>query len=243
MPLTSAMRRAVNCQPSAAHGEATGHRDPCGARCLRDRDKADGYGFSCHSVSHARAESARSAHAGLVEAVGGITEHVADLTTWCVGPATADAAEAAGFQRIVRGDGNSDELARLILSSECTEDGFLHIANSAAAGNLVAQLSAAKCDARFLALYETVPASALQADAVQTLRSGSGAVVLVHSAKAADVFAALSESIPMVTNICVAISEAAAAPLKSLQARALISAVRPNEDALMEALLMACKEL
>ena len=27
-----------------------------------------------------------------VEAVGGITEHVADLTTWCVGPATADAA-------------------------------------------------------------------------------------------------------------------------------------------------------
>ena len=178
-----------------------------------------------------------------VEAVGGITEHVADLTTWGVGPATADAAEAAGFQRIVRGDGNSDELARLILSSECTEDGFLHIANSAAAGNLVAQLSAAKCDARFLALYETVPASALQADAVQTLRSGSGAVVLVHSAKAAHVFAALSESIPMVTNICVAISEAAAAPLKSLQARALISAVRPNEDALMEALLMACKEL
>ena len=47
----------------------------------------------------------------------------------------------------------------------------------------------------------------------------------------------------MSTNVAVAISEAAAAPLRSLNARAVIAAARPNENALMEALLQACKGL
>jgi uroporphyrinogen-III synthase len=178
-----------------------------------------------------------------VDAVGGLTDLVAHLTAWCVGPATTDAARAAGFQKIERGDGNSDDLAALILSSEGPKEGFVHVANTAAAGNLVAQLSAAGRDARFLALYETVPASRLNPEARQALRSGATSVVLVHSAKAANAFAALTAGWPMEATIFVTISEAAAAPLRSLNARAVIFAAKPNEDALMEALLQACKEL
>ncbi|MAN67334.1 uroporphyrinogen-III synthase [uncultured Hyphomonas sp.] len=178
-----------------------------------------------------------------VEAVGGISEQIADLTAWCVGPATTHAAKAAGFQRIMAGDGNADELSDLILSADGVEGGFLHVANSAAAGNLVAQLTAAGREARFLALYETVPASGFDEDAKAALVSEAATIILFHSAKAAEAFAALSEDLPMSTNVAVAISEAAAAPLRSLNARAMIAAARPNENALMEALLQACKGL
>ena len=153
-----------------------------------------------------------------VDAVGGISEQIADLTAWCVGPATTDAADGV-------------------------EGGFLHVANSAAAGNLVAQLTAAGREARFLALYETVPASGFDEDAKAALVSEAATIILFHSAKAAEAFAALSEDLPMSTNVAVAISEAAAAPLRSLNARAVIAAARPNENALMEALLQACKGL
>ncbi len=178
-----------------------------------------------------------------VDAVGGINEQVADLTAWCVGPATTVAAKAAGFQRIVAGDGNANDLSDLILSSDGVEDGFLHIANSAAAGNLVARLTEAGRKARFLALYETVPASGLDEEVKAALVSDAATLILFHSAKAAEAFANLTKGLPMDTNVVVAISGAATAPLESLNARAVVAAARPNEDALMEAVLLACKGL
>ena len=92
-------------------------------------------------------------------------------------------------------------------------------------------------------LYETVPASGFDEDAKAALVSETATIILFHSAKAAEAFAALSEDLPMSANVVVAISEAAAAPLESLNACAVIAAARPNEDALMEALLQACKGL
>ena len=178
-----------------------------------------------------------------MDAVGGLTEQVADLTAWCVGPATTDAARSAGFQRIVAGDGNADELSDLILSSGERANGFLHVANSAAAGNLVAQLTSAGREARFVALYETVPASRFMPEAEAALISDAASITLIHSAKAAQAFLALSAGLSMQANVFVAISDAAAAPLESLDAQAVITADRPNEDALMDALTRACEGL
>lgn len=178
-----------------------------------------------------------------VDAVGGITEQVADVSAWCVGPATTAAAEDAGFQKIIAGDGNADDLARLILSSEDQGDGFLHVANDAAAGNLVATLKAAGRNARFLPLYETVPAQAFSEEASDALRSGEETIVLIHSAKAATAFVDLAMGLASEAWTMIAISEAAAAPLKPLGASRIIAADRPNEDALVAALCEASKGL
>lgn len=178
-----------------------------------------------------------------IDAVGGITEQVTDMAAWCVGPATRAAAEEAGLQKIIAGDGNADDLASLILTTEDQTDGFLHVANDAAAGNLVATLKDAGRDARFLALYETVPAQEFSDEAGDALRSGEGAIVLVHSAKAAHAFAKLAGGLAADAWTLIAISEAAAAPLKPLGASRIIAADRPNEDALIAALVEATKGL
>ena len=97
--------------------------------------------------------------------------------------------------------------------------------------------------ARFLALYETVPAEALDPEADRALWSGAGAIVLVHSAKAAQALAGLADGRPLDTSLVVAISEAASAPLAPFSPRAIHVAAKPNEDALMDALSLACKGL
>ncbi len=174
-----------------------------------------------------------------LEAMGGMTGEAAGLTAWCVGPATAAAANAAGFELLVAGDGNADDLAARILAEGREGDGFLHVANTAAAGNLVARLTDAGRMARFLALYETVPASALVREAALAVEAPEPGLVLIHSAKAAEALRAVVDDRLFATNILVAISEAAAAPLQGLHTRATLWAERPNEEALIAALKTA----
>ena len=159
------------------------------------------------------------------------------MTAWCVGPSTAAAAEAAGFGRVIDGDGNADDLARLILSSQASLSGpILHIANTAAAGNLVSALRIGGLDARFAAPYHTEPAGGLTPDALAALQAG-GAAVLIHSAKGAEALAHLGA--PLGGAVIIAISQAAAAPLAAARPRTLALAARPNEDALLAALVAA----
>jgi len=163
-----------------------------------------------------------------------------DLTAWCVGPSTADAARDAGFASVVEGDGNAEDLARLILASH--PDGpLLHIANEAAAGELVAALKSGGLEARFSAPYRTDAAASLSADALAAVAGPGPIFLLLHSAKAATAVAA---SRPDLTNAAlVAISEAALAPLQNAVSRGHWIAARPNEDSLMDALQRAAAAL
>ena len=164
----------------------------------------------------------------------------AALTAWCVGPSTAEAARKAGFESVIEGDGNAEDLARLILAAR-PEGPLLHIANEAAAGDLVAALKAGGLDARFTAPYRTDPAAALAPEAGIALASGTPVIVLLHSAKAA---AALGPLRPNLTHAAlVAISAAAAAPMKEGAGLGTWIAERPNEDSLMEALGLAARAL
>ena len=179
-----------------------------------------------------------------IDAIGGMTESAAGLTAWCVGPATMAAAELAGFQKRVAGEGNAEELADLIIrKSGDAARGFLHVANSAAAGNLVARLKAAGLPARFLALYEAVPASGLTPEAHSALQDGAISFVLIHSAKGADGFRKMAAGVSLASSVIVAISEAAAAPFAATDARAIFHAARPNEDGLFKALKTAHLDL
>jgi len=164
----------------------------------------------------------------------------AALTAWCVGPSTAEAARKAGFESVIEGDGNAEDLARLILAAR-PEGPLLHIANEAAAGDLVAALKAGGLDARFTAPYRTDPAAALAPEAGIALASGTPVIVLLHSAKAAT---ALGPLRPNLTHAAlVAISAAAAAPMKEGAGLGTWIAERPNEDSLMEALGLAARAL
>jgi uroporphyrinogen-III synthase len=156
------------------------------------------------------------------------------FTAWCVGPATTAAAREAGFANIVEGDGDADDLARLILTARSELSGpLLHIANDAAAGNLIATLKAAGLDARFQAAYHAQPVPALSAPALAALADGPSAL-LVHSAKGADAVAVSGADLRQA--VIVAISPNAAAPLLGAPHAGLRIAARPNEDALMAAL-------
>jgi len=162
------------------------------------------------------------------------------LTAWCVGPSTAEAAREAGFGEIVESDGNADDLARHILAAH-PEGPLLHIANEAAAGNLVAALIAGGLDARFKAPYRTRPADSLSSDARAALASASPVILLVHSAKGASAVAASHPGLERAG--LVAISDTALAPLKGRAGRGEWIAARPNEDSLMDALREAASAL
>lgn len=156
------------------------------------------------------------------------------FTAWCVGPSTAAAAHEAGFGRVVEGDGDADDLATLILTARSELSGpLLHIANDAAAGNLVATLTAAGVEARFAAAYRTDAAPSLSDEALTALAERP-AILLIHSAKGAAAIA--TTGAPLANAIIVAISQAAAAPLQNIVTRGQWVAQRPNEDALMTAL-------
>ncbi|MFN3313840.1 MAG: uroporphyrinogen-III synthase [Hyphomonas sp.] len=158
----------------------------------------------------------------------------ADFAAWCVGPSTSVAAREAGFGRVIEGDGDADDLARLILAARTELTGpALHIANDAAAGHLVSALQAAGMDVRFAAPYRTEAAPSLSADALEALASGRAAM-LIHSAKGAAAIAASGAALDQAW--LVAISKAAARPLKGQPCAGLTIAARPNEDALMAAL-------
>lgn len=161
----------------------------------------------------------------------------AAMTAWCVGPSTASAAEAAGFAEVIEGDGDAADLGRLILGSRARISGqVLHIANNAAAGNLVNMLRIGGVNARFAAPYHTEAAPSLSQDALRALQAGAAAV-LIHSAKGADALA--HAKAPLETAAIIAISAAAAAPLEGHVTGPVHVAGRPNEDALMAALAAA----
>ena len=160
---------------------------------------------------------------------------------WCVGPSTAAAAREAGFADVREGTGDAADLAADIMAAlPPGTEGILHVANEAAAGELVARLKAAGYGADFLALYETRPADDLSPEAEAALAAGP-ACVLIHSAKAAAAFAWAAGALDRA--IVIAISDAAARPLAGREIAALHVAAAPNEDALLDALAGAAGSL
>jgi len=174
-----------------------------------------------------------------VHAVGGAPVP-AGIRAWCVGPSTAAAARAAGFEHVHEGAGNASDLAGLILAA-FPQGPLLHVANEDAAGTLVATLRAAGCDARFAAPYRTEAEPRLSDGALAALSGSGPAALLVHSAKAA---AAIAASDPDLARAAViAISSAALAPLKGRAGLGEWIAGTPDDAAVIAALMDAAAGL
>lgn len=158
------------------------------------------------------------------------------LPAWCVGPATAAAARAAGFADIRESAGNAKDLADFIVAHARPNDRpLMHVANAAAAGQLQQDLTERGYRVAFAPLYEMRPAQALPDAVACLIAAQTPSILLLHSAKGAAATSALIGTPPDTWSM-VAISEQAIAPIAARPTDRVFLAKVPNEDGLMAAL-------
>ena len=156
------------------------------------------------------------------------------LPAWCVGPATYAAAKAAGFSKVENADGDSRDLAQLVIKRTAPQDGHLiHVANTAAGDILQSELAAAGFDVRFAGLYSPLPATRLDERARHAISNGPACIV-IHSRKGAEQFAQLVQQVKANDLVFVCVSEKASIPIKNLGD--VLIARKPNEEELLRVL-------
>lgn len=166
------------------------------------------------------------------------------LTAWCVGPATARAARDVGFEEVEESSGNASALAATIASTIAPpEKPLLHVANSAAKGDLQRELKMRRYKVKFAPLYRAMTAPGLSPEAQSLLQTKTPGIVLVHSAKGSDAFLELVADHSHAGLSVVAISSLAAAPLEAAGLTNIHIATTPNERSLMDALKQAAATL
>lgn len=165
------------------------------------------------------------------------------LTAWCVGPATAEAARRAGFHRVGESKGDAAELAQFILAStDVTSRPLLHIANAAAKGNLKASLEQAGQPVIFCPLYKAERASSLSPKLERLLANKQPALLLVHSEKGARAFLELAHDWSPTYLTGIAISPTVGEVLTQAGLTKTYVAKAPNETELLNALQNAISD-
>jgi uroporphyrinogen-III synthase len=159
-----------------------------------------------------------------------------------VGDATARAAREAGFAEVASASGDVEALAEMIIVSRDPAAGpLLHIAGTVSAGDLGGRLQASGFDYRRAVLYAMQPARALSAAAQEALRQGSLAGVALYSPRTAALFAQLVAADDLAA-CCTGLrayclSPAVAERLAPLSFLAKITAERPDQPAMVDAIL------
>ena len=157
---------------------------------------------------------------------------------FAVGEATAQAARAQGFTRVMSADGDVAALAALIADAR-PAGVVLHAGARERADDLEGRLAGLGCAVVTLALYKTIGVERLPAEACEALRAGRLEAVLLHSPRAAITLAMRLEDRPAVESgrlRIVGLSAACTAPLAGLRLRAVEVAASPTEAALLERL-------
>jgi uroporphyrinogen-III synthase len=159
-----------------------------------------------------------------------------DLAAFCVGGATAAAAQAAGFTEVVSAEGDVAALAARLTASLPAGARVLHPGATETAGDLATPLAAADLQLTAVPLYVTRAAEAVPAAVVAALAARALDALLVHSPKAGRAAAALLAPLDPAAlgrlKAC-AISEAALAPLRPLPFTTHLAAATPDEAALL----------
>lgn len=121
------------------------------------------------------------------------------LTAYAVGPQTAAALKAYGWQEIVEAAGDVESLAALIINRHKGASAVLHVAGRDRAGNLAAALQRADIICRLIMLYEAEAATALSPAAQAALADAQEPVdgVLLYSQRSAKMFLQLSADLAM----------------------------------------------
>ncbi len=167
-----------------------------------------------------------------------------DIAVFAVGPATAEAAAAAGFTRVSTAGGDVVALAELVSARLDPRAGpLVHVAGTAVAGDLAGSLTAQGFSVTRAVLYDARPATRLGPATVAALREGLLDGVLFFSPRTAQTFASLVENDGLdatcagLAAFC--LSPAVADALGGLAFRHVRVAQRPETDAL---LALLCSE-
>ncbi|HEY0085111.1 MAG TPA: uroporphyrinogen-III synthase [Allosphingosinicella sp.] len=159
----------------------------------------------------------------------GLRPELADLPCYAVGEATAEAAKEAGATHVITGP--SDGAAAVDLMAQAGVKQALHLCGRDHVALAHSQVRITK-----RVVYAAEPVSDLPGEAAAALEAG--ALVLLHSPRAAALFASL---VPQRSAIrIIAISTAAADAAGSGWA-AVHLAERPRDDALLELAVRLCK--
>lgn len=156
---------------------------------------------------------------------------VRDLRVFAVGAATAAAAKAAGFRKVLSADGDVEALAEGIFGRQREITGVvLHPGAAEPAGDLVGILNAQGVAARGLALYDTAPAAFTDQEFAEL---AGVEVALLHSPKAALALADLLTIHPMPALKVLGLSGAVLQPLARANIAHKAFAPFPLEAALL----------
>jgi uroporphyrinogen-III synthase len=161
-----------------------------------------------------------------------------DLAVFAVGPATAEAARAAGFTAIETAEGDAEALARLVVERLKPDEGrLIHVAGSTVTGDLAGGLAAQGYAIERIALYDAVPADALSARVADELAAGRIDWVLLFSPRTAAIFARLvrnagrADALKLCTALC--LSPAVAEAVSSLPWHRVRITTRPDQANLL----------
>ncbi len=153
------------------------------------------------------------------------------LKVFAVGAATAQAARAAGFRRVLSSDGDVAALSEGIAARRSELKGaVLHPGAAEPAGDLVGTLAVQGVEIRPLSLYDTAPVSLTEAE-LATVAAANAA--LLHSPRAAEVLAAILRDRPMPGLRVLCLSKAVMKPFAKLKLAGKAFAPFPLEAALL----------
>lgn len=158
-----------------------------------------------------------------------------------VGGATAAAARSAGAVDVVSAAGDAADLARRV-AARCRPAGgaLLHLCGTEVRPGLADTLAASGFDVRSRAVYRAVAASALSPALRERLRHGAVAAALAFSPRSAAVLVDLLLRYDLGSTVAgsdaLCLSEAVAAPCRTLVWRRIAVAARPHGAALLELL-------
>ena len=154
------------------------------------------------------------------------------LRVFAVGAATAKAAWAAGFRRVLSSDRDVSVLAQGIMERRREITGtVLHPGALEPAGDLVAALESHGIEARGVAVYDTCPTE-LSEDQISEMAEMD--VALIHSAKAAQILADLLRQHPLPGLSIAGLSRAAIKPLARSALGWKAAASKPLESTLLD---------
>ena len=153
------------------------------------------------------------------------------LRVFAVGSATAQAAKAVGFKRVLSADGDVAALAEGIAVRRAELTGaVLHPGAAELAGDLAGVLARNGIEARQAVLYDTVAATLGEAELARLPQMDAA---LVHSPKAARALAALLRAQPLPQLRVLCLSKAMRAPLARAKVAAKVFSPLPLEAALL----------
>lgn len=158
------------------------------------------------------------------------------LPVFAVGRNTAEAAREYGFRNVESADGDVNALAALLANRLAKPSRVLHLAGEDRAGDLPGMLAAHAIRLDVLPVYKARARTALEAETIAAFTQGKIGAVLHYSPRSAEAFvnladaAGIREAMLQAQHLC--ISEAAAAPLRELDAKIAVASA-PDEASLL----------